>query len=223
MPVSNPSLTHLTAVRLAAIRMFTPVALTVTLASAAHAELVIHTPTTVTSSQAIAMNTASSPITTPITTPTDASISRLMQVMQVDKLIEDIITQQQQMATAVQNLPKQLPATQSKSILSRKAQQQLQKVLTKYSDVLGQQIDPETRRTALRVAYQNAAKQHYTQAQVDALIQFYETPMGQQILQQQSQVSMDFLKAALPAMTGNPAELERALPVFGQEIEKIFE
>lgn len=183
----------------------------------ANAELIIQSP----SHTAVTVSQSVKPL--PVIPPSDASITRLMQVLHVDAMIDEMVAQQQQIATAVQTMPKQLPKDDKPSILSKVAQHQLQKILAKYGQVLGEPVDPAKRRAELVAIYHTAAKQHYSQAEVDALIGFYETPMGQQLLQKQSLVSMDFLKNSIPTMAGGQREWAGILPTLEQDMAKIFE
>lgn len=187
------------------------------LATFTHAELIISPATMVKTNEAI--------VNQPSThTLTDASVTKLMQVLHINDMIEGVIAQQQQFAEAMNKLPTTLPSDESKktTIFSRQIEKQIQQVFSKYSKVFGQQIDANQQRQDMTTAYVNAAKQRYTQAEVNALINFYDNPMGQQILHKQNQVNSDFLQAVLPKMAGDPEHLQQQLPKLQQDIERIF-
>lgn len=156
--------------------------------------------------------------------PTDPSVQKLMQVLHINEMIEGIVNQQQVFATAMADIPKQLPPTDSKksSIFSRHIEKQIQQLFGKYSQVFANSIDPEKQRQAMTNAYLQVAKRHYTQAEVDALIRFYDNPIGQQILQKQNQVNSDFMQTVMPILAGDTAVLQKNLPQIQQDIEKIF-
>ena len=166
---------------------------------------------------------------TPVTTinelqtqPTDASLDKLVKVLHIDKMIDEMIAQRQQAASMMKGLPQELPMDENAGIFSRHAQKQLKNIFVKYSTVLGQQLDQPISKQQLQQAYQAIAKRTYTQAEVDALNQFYETPMGQRILSKQSQVSSEFVQVMMPTLIGDTSQFEKAMPSLQKDIEKIF-
>lgn len=166
---------------------------------------------------------------TPVTTinelqnqPTDAALDKLIKVLHIDKMIDEMLAQRQQAATMMKGLPQELPTDENAGIFSRHAQKQLKNIFVKYSTVLGQQLDQPISKQQLQQAYQAIAKRTYTQAEVDALNQFYETPMGQRILSKQSQVSSEFVQVMMPTLIGDTSQFEKAMPSLQKDIEKIF-
>ncbi len=165
---------------------------------------------------------------TPVTTinaqaqPTDAALDKLIKVLHIDKMIDEMLAQRQQAANMMKELPQELPTDENAGIFSRHVQKQLKNIFVKYSTVLGQQLDQPISKQQLQQAYQAIAKRTYTQAEVDALNQFYETPMGQRILSKQSQVSSEFVQVMMPTLIGDTSQLEKALPSLQKDIEKIF-
>ena len=156
------------------------------------------------------------------TQPTDASLDKLIKVLHIDKMIDEMLAQRQQAANMMKGLPQELPTDENAGIFSRHAQKQLKNIFVKYSTVLGQQLDQPISKQQLQQAYQAIAKKTYTQAEVDALNQFYETPMGQRILSKQSQVSSEFVQVMMPTLIGDTSQLEKAMPSLQKDIEKIF-
>lgn len=166
---------------------------------------------------------------TPVTTinelqaqPTDAALDKLIKVLHIDKMIDEMLAQRQQAANMMKGLPQELPTDENAGIFSRHAQKQFKNIFVKYSTVLGQQLDQPISKQQLQQAYQVIAKKTYTQAEVDALNQFYETPMGQRILSKQSQVSSEFVQVMMPTLIGDTSQFEKALPSLQKDIEKIF-
>ena len=165
---------------------------------------------------------------TPVTTinaqaqPTDAALDKLIKVLHIDKMIDEMLAQRQQAANMMKGLPQELPTDENAGIFSRHAQKQFKNIFVKYSTVLGQQLDQPISKQQLQQAYQVIAKKTYTQAEVDALNQFYETPMGQRILSKQSQVSSEFVQVMMPTLIGDTSQLEKAMPSLQKDIEKIF-
>lgn len=165
---------------------------------------------------------------TPVTTinaqaqPTDAALDKLIKVLHIDKMIDEMLAQRQQAANMMKGLPQELPTDENAGIFSRHAQKQLKNIFVKYSTLLGQQLDQPISKQQLQQAYQAIAKKTYTQAEVDALNQFYETPMGQRILSKQSQVSSEFVQVMMPTLIGDTSQFEKAMPSLQKDIEKIF-
>lgn len=156
-----------------------------------------------------------------ITTPSDASIERLMTVLHVTDMIDAAIVEQNKIGQVIQTIPTQ---AEPKGIIARKKQQKLQEVLSKYGKVFGAELNNPERRQQMIAAYKLSAKKHYTQADVDALIGFYQTPMGQQLLQKQNQVALDYVQTIMPATVGKSADnLEQVFPMLEKDIRKIFE
>lgn len=153
--------------------------------------------------------------------PTDASVTKLVQVLQVDKMVDSLIAQRQAMHDGVKNLPKPFPSD-TKSIFSKKTHEQLNKVFEKYTQVFGGEMNMAQTREKLLFAYEQAVKKYYNQVEVDALIGVYDTPTGQQILQKQSLVEQEFLTVAVPTMVGDTEKMQQYLPELGKELEKIF-
>lgn len=153
--------------------------------------------------------------------PTDASVTKLVQVLQVDKMVDSLIAQRQARHDGVKNLQNPFPSD-TKSIFSKKTNEQLHKIFEKYSQLFSGEMDMAQTREKLLFAYEQAVKKHYNQVEVDALIGFYDTPTGQQTLQKQSLVEQEFLTVAVPAMVGDTEKMQQSLPQLGKELEKIF-
>lgn len=159
--------------------------------------------------------------------PSDASIERLVQVLHIDTQIDAILAKQQQMNQAISQLPEVTPATKPRGWgikkWGEKKQYDVEQVLGKYSKIIAQGNDPEAQRQQILQAYKFAAKQHFTQAEVNAQLAFYDTPMGQQVLAKQSLVTQDYLEKAAPVLIGElPNNIEKVLPNLQKDLEKIF-
>lgn len=191
----------------------------VTISTTAHAELIIqNSPINISNSQPQpAINTNQQ------TQPSDASLDKLIAVLHIDSMIDDMLAQRKQAADTIKGLPSEFPTDKKAGIISRQAQKQLKNIFIKYGTILGQQLDQPISKQSLQQAYKNIAKKTYTQAEVDALNQFYDNPLGQSILPKQSQVSMEFVQVMMPTMLGDSSDLEKTLPNLQKEIEKIFE
>lgn len=158
--------------------------------------------------------------------PTDTSIVKLMEVMHIDEQIESIVNGQQAAINAI-NVQTQNPTESVGDGKLNKRQQalqeQIQKVLGQYAKIMTNTIGDTTDKQTLTQAYIKAAKTYYTQAEVDAQIDFYDTVMGQSILSKQPQITAAFLKQSLPDDTSETeAQLGELLPQMQQIIQGVF-
>ena len=96
-------------------------------------------------------------------------------------------------------------------------------MLGQYAKIMINGICDATDKQTLAQAYIKAAKTYYTQAEVDAQIDFHDTVMGQSILSKQPQITAAFLKQSLPDDTSETeAQLGALLPQMQQVIQGPF-
>ena len=158
--------------------------------------------------------------------PTDTSIVKLMEVMHIDEQIESIVNGQQAAIDAINVQTQNRTESVGDGNLNKRQQalqEQIQKVLGQYAKIMTNTIGDTTDRQTLTQAYISAAKTYYTQAEVDAQIDFYDTVMGQSILSKQPQITAAFLKQSLPDDTSETeAQLGELLPQMQQIIQGVF-
>lgn len=196
---------------------------TMTGISAAHADLVIHNEPTakIVGVSPITATSTNTPANT-ATMPTEASIIKLMAVMRIDEQIEAIVNGQQAAIAVINERSKTGELAKDDDELNerqRAIREQVQGLLGQYAKIMTGSIDEATDSETLTQAYIAAAKTYYTQQEVDAQIKFYDTPVGQSILDKQPQVTAAFLKQSLPKdMDATEEQLGQMLP----QIKKIF-
>ena len=158
--------------------------------------------------------------------PTDTSIVKLMEVMHIDEQIESIVNGQQSAIDAINVQTQNRTESVGNGKLNKRQQalqEQIQKVLGQYAKIMTNTIGDNTDKQTLTQAYIKAAKTYYTQAEVDAQIDFYDTLMGQSILSKQPQITAAFLKQSLPEDTSETeAQLDELLPQMQQIIQGVF-
>ena len=158
--------------------------------------------------------------------PTDTSIVKLMEVMHIDEQIESIVNGQQAAIDAINVQTQNRTESVGGGNLNKRQQalqKQIQKVLGQYAKIMTNTIGDTTDKQTLTQAYINAAKTYYTQAEVDAQTDFYDTVMGQSILSKQPQITAAFLKQSLPEDTSETeAQLGELLPQMQQIIQGVF-
>lgn len=162
---------------------------------------------------------------TNIQVPSDNSVIKLMQVMHIDEQIQSIINGQHLAIDVIDAQTDKAQQVDDEKLnkRQRELQTQIQAILGQYAEIMGETIGEATDEQTLTQAYINAAKAHYTQAEVDAQIEFYDSAIGQSILEKQPQVSSAFLKQSLPKnMNDSKDKLADLLPQMQQIFKGIF-
>lgn len=200
--------------------------LTAALVGPAQAELVISSGSDSSTVRAVNSVDKGQQLTRTQTTPSDASVLKLMQVMHVDEQIEAIVNSQQAMADILQQQGDKASVEDKKlNKRQREMAQGMQGILEQYSKILAGGIQSTATKEEMVEAYKAAAKAHYTQQEVTALIEFYDTPMGQSILEKNPKVTSQFLKASLPdedEMKQTTKQLEELMPQIKDIFKGIF-
>lgn len=137
-------------------------------------------------------------------TPSDASLERLLEVQQFDKLMDDSF--------------KSIPAIASQTLVLKQALEQVpaekqdavKAKVDQYIQKMTKELDNKKTRTEIRRLTVQNIRTIYTQEEVDTLIAFYSTPIGQSINAKTSQ----YMEAV---MTAVPAVFERDLAKFDQK------
>lgn len=168
----------------------------------------------------------SQPIVASQQMPSDASVLKLMQVMHVDQQIEAIVNGQKAVSDLLQEQGNKSTVDETKlNKRQRELAKNMQGVLAQYSKILAGGVQSTATKEELTEAYLAAAKAHYNQQEVNALIGFYDTPMGQSILEKNPKVTSQFLKASLPdeeEMQQTTEQLEELMPQIKEMIKGIF-
>lgn len=128
-------------------------------------------------------------------TPSNASLEKLSELAPYMNVLADVIAplamERQQLAYIAQNNPK-LTEAQRTEIL---------KLYDDYAKNLIERIDTPQRRAELKKAYIAAAKKHYTQAEVDAIIGFFGSEVGKSAVQKENTIFSDYIKQVEPSIT----------------------
>lgn len=152
--------------------------------------------------------------------PSDSSLEKLMVVQQFDKSLEDINKQVQGMIAPIlqksfNNLPKNENLTAEQNV-------KIQKALENFiQDMIKEQSSPANR-LKFKQAFIESAKATYSQQEVDAMIAFYGSPIGQQIVGKQSQFTASYMQKVINISQEQQLEMiNTKLPKLLQQIEKI--
>ena len=158
--------------------------------------------------------------------PTDASVLKLMQVMHVDEQIDAIINGQQAVSDILEEQGTKSRVNEAKlNKRQRELAKNMQGVLSQYTKILAGGVQGTANKEELTQAYLAAAKAHYNQQEVNALIGFYDTQIGQSILEKNPKVTSEFLKASSPdeaEMKQTTEQLEELMPQIKQLIKGVF-
>lgn len=84
--------------------------------------------------------------------------------------------------------------------------------------------------SAMRQEFVSTGKKHFNQAEVDALIEFYGTPIGQSIVGKQNAMSVELGRASVAFVTKDKqfeavlkSSLEKHLPAFEQTLKTLLD
>ena len=152
--------------------------------------------------------------------PSDESLKKLVQVQQMDKTFSEMMEQSKGVVTqTVQNAIKENLKDQK---LSETQQQQIQQVVNDFMQKsLEAQNQPKMREQFIN-AFIETAKTTYTQAEVNSMIDFYGSTVGQSVIAKQSQFGKAYLEKIMPIVMENQQQtLQELMPAFEQKIEKI--
>lgn len=151
--------------------------------------------------------------------PSDTSLIKLLEITRMADMMQSVSgTQSDMMASIIKSTLKQEDLEQ----MTAKQRQEMMRVLTQYS----QQMLAETNKATVEMAQKHfitVAKNHYTQAEVDAQIAFYNTEVGQSILDKQPKLMQEYMKVLTPEVIEIAnATREKLTPQLEKDLEAIF-
>ncbi|SJM71893.1 DUF2059 domain-containing protein [Psychrobacter piechaudii] len=149
----------------------------------------------------------------------DTSLIKLLEITRMADMMQSVSgTQSDMMAFIIESTLKQEDLEQ----MTAKQRQEMMRVLTQYS----QQMLAETNKATVEMAQKHfitVAKNHYTQAEVDAQIAFYNTEVGQSILDKQPKLMQEYMKVLTPEVIEIAnATREKLTPQLEKDLEAIF-
>ena len=151
--------------------------------------------------------------------PSDTSLIKLLEITRMADMMQSVSgTQSDMMAFIIESTLKQEDLEQ----MTAKQRQEMMRVLTQYS----QQMLAETNKATVEMAQKHfitVAKNHYTQAEVDAQIALYNTEVGQSILDKQPKLMQEYMKVLTPEVIEIAnATREKLTPQLEKDLEAIF-
>lgn len=117
----------------------------------------------------------------------------------------------------------QLLMSEGETDLTEAEKTQIQQVAGKYIKQMSSSIDTPQMRQSIISAYVDSAQKHYTQAEVDAQIQFYGSAAGQSIIEKQPSVMQDYMSSLMPLiMRQTQTTMQTLMPQMQEEIRTIL-
>ena len=154
--------------------------------------------------------------------PSDESLKKLVQVQQMDKTFSEMMEQSKGvMSQAIEQATKDSLANQE---LTATQQQQVQDAISEFMQKsIDLQNQPQVREQFIH-AFIETAKTTYSQAEVNSMIEFYGSNIGQSVIAKQSQFGKAYLEKIMPiVMKNQPQTLQELMPAFEQKLEKIVQ
>ena len=154
--------------------------------------------------------------------PSDESLKKLVQVQQMDKTFSEMMEQTKGvMSQAIEQATKDSLANQE---LTATQQQQVQDAIGEFMQKsIDLQNQPQVREQFIH-AFIETAKTTYSQAEVNSMIEFYGSNIGQSVIAKQSQFGKAYLEKIMPIVMENQQQtLQELMPAFKQKLEKIVQ
>lgn len=123
-------------------------------------------------------------------TPSDASLNRLAEITPYEAIFGDEI-----IAPLLADRNALIYSINQDDSLNEQQRKDAVKAYDDYADGLLRLFSTDAKKKELKAAYIAAAKQHYTQSEIDALIAFYGSDVGKSALKKEPNVYDSYLKA----------------------------
>lgn len=160
-------------------------------------------------------NPAFANTTADTTLASEQSIQQLLKVTQVDQVIESAVSGARQMIEAsISDKIKQHP---NYAYTTPQQQAQIQQEIQAISEIYNKNLTIKLNELNLLDFIVQVYKKHYTQAEVNALLQFYETPAGQSLIAKQPMTTAETM-----ALVRNKSEtiLQKVDDTMTSELEQ---
>ncbi|MDO4251485.1 MAG: DUF2059 domain-containing protein, partial [Moraxella sp.] len=159
-------------------------------------------------------------------TPSDASMDRLAVVGKIDELFKDGVKTGFTSTVSANTRQKLRDAGVE---LNNKQRNAFNQAVDKFGDKVTDDIVSPALLKTIRQEFKKTAKQYYSQAEVDAMIEFYSTPVGRSIVGKQSAVTEHVTQSTMAILENNKVyqdgfnkAIEKHMPDFDKEIEAII-
>ncbi|WP_230656106.1 DUF2059 domain-containing protein [Psychrobacter sp. I-STPA10] len=152
-------------------------------------------------------------------TPTDASITKLMQVMHMSEMMEHMLGSKSDM---IQSMVQAQIQKSDTTPITPAQRQQINNIVDKNISQMLAKIEPQVNQLAQK-GFIDAAKQYYTQQEVDAQIEFYSSAVGQSIVEKQPEVMQAYMVNIMPEIMGiMDKQMQVTMPVMIKELDAVI-
>lgn len=151
-------------------------------------------------------------------TPTKKSLVELMEVVKIDKMFEEMGNQNDMMIKEL--IEHELARDEE---LTDDQKMRISATASKYISEMNKGYFEGSMRDTIIEKFVDVAQKHYTQAEVDAQIDFYNSDIGQSIVGKQSAVMQDYMMAIMPTiMEYSEKQSEEVMPKMMDDIYEIM-
>lgn len=153
-------------------------------------------------------------------TPTDESLQKLMAVMQYDKNLDQFIVQNQEEARQWVNQSFQNNPLMKRLSPEQKNQFEQEKAII-LQKMMNEQNTPAIRQQII-TQYKEISKTLYTQNEVNAMIDFFSTPIGQSLRSKQGDFAIMTSQKIAPIARENQKQgIQKIIPELQKKLEEI--
>jgi hypothetical protein len=142
-------------------------------------------------------------ISTPAAPPSDQSINQLLQLTKVDKLVDSVFTQMDDMMKAsIQQATKGKPVSAEEQAIMDKQQ-------TKMIGIMKEELSWEK----MKGLYVQVYRETFSREEIDGLIAFYQTPVGRSFVDKQPEL----MKRTMAIMQQRMAPMMQRIQKMSEE------
>ncbi|MGP4864307.1 DUF2059 domain-containing protein [Psychrobacter sp. T6-5] len=150
--------------------------------------------------------------------PTDASLLRLAKVTKVVERADDISNS----GAVAKQIEQSMLASLPDDDISEEKRRRFDEIVSRYSKELASDSDMQSMNRQVMSIYMAAAKQHFSQEEVDAQIAFYSSRTGQSIIDKQPAMMNDYMAEVMPiVMKSTVDRVKDIVPKMAAEIKAL--
>jgi len=151
-------------------------------------------------------------------TPTDKSLRELVEVTQLNETIKQMSSKDSMQKLVNDSMISSVVSDDINNV----QRQQLIAVISDYSSSIFDDAYIETINEAQIKAYMNVAKKYFTEAEVDAQINFYNSKEGASIIKKQPIMMQEYADEVRAITTEKvTTEMKKALPIMTKELKSL--
>lgn len=150
--------------------------------------------------------------------PTDASLLKLIKVTKVVETMNDMSSDSEMTEQVMQTMLASMPNDE----LNSAQRQRFDDIIKKYSKEMIAKDNVNSLNKQIINSYVQSAKQHFTQQEVDAQIDFYSSKVGQGIIDKQPAMMKDYMAHIMPiVMESTMKQMQDIIPRMVADIKAL--